>query len=170
MRHSYIDRPRRIRAPRATPRSRARFLPALMALPAVGVLWLTVGLPMLSQLTGAGGSGPLARTVVFETQASGSGAGGDGGAPAPQTVASVTVSNDVLSSYHAEVARRARAHARAAKKLNAKGQNPALPQPALHGATPSSPSRSPSRPHNSATSPAHSASGGGVRGWRVNRQ
>jgi len=50
LRHSYIDRPRRIRAPLATPRSRGRFLPAVVALPVVAVLWVTVGLPVLSQV------------------------------------------------------------------------------------------------------------------------
>src|SRR5205814_9933172 len=78
MRHSYIERPRRIRAPRATRRSRARFLPAVVALPAVAVLWLTVGLPMLSQLTSAGASNRFARKVVFTTQAGGAGADVDG--------------------------------------------------------------------------------------------
>src|SRR5438045_374645 len=101
MRHSYIDRPRRIRAPRATPRSRARFLPAVVALPAVAVLWLTIGLPMLSQLTSAGGSNRFARKVVFTTQAGGAGADASG----PQTVAAATVSDQVLAAYRADVAR-----------------------------------------------------------------
>jgi hypothetical protein len=139
MRHSYIDTPRRIRAPRATPRSRARFLPAVVALPAVAVLWLTVGLPMLSQLTSAAGSNPLGRTVVFAAQATGPGAGADGGLPAPQTVAAATVSNQVLAGYQAEVARRAQARAHVVTKRNAKvPPNLALPQPALRGATPDS--------------------------------
>src|SRR6266536_3165289 len=138
MRHSYIDRPRRIRAPRATPRSRARFLPAVMALPAVSLLWLTVGLPMLSQLTSAGGSNRLARTVVFAAEASGSGEGSGGGASAPQTVAATTVSKEALSAYHAEIVRRAQAHVRAAIKAKAKLRNPSLPQPPLPGATPES--------------------------------
>ena len=43
MRHSYIDRPRRIRAPRATARSRGRFLPAVvpfsLAIAVGGAVW-----------------------------------------------------------------------------------------------------------------------------------
>src|SRR5207249_872050 len=98
MRHSYIDRPRRIRAPRATPRSRARFLPAVVALPAVAVLWLTIGLPMLSQLTSAGGSNRLGRSVVFGAQGSDPGVGPASGASAPETVATAIVSNEALAA------------------------------------------------------------------------
>jgi hypothetical protein len=105
-----------------------------MALPAVALLWLTVGLPMLSQLTNAGASNQLARKVVFTTQAGGSGAGADGGAAGPQTVAAATVSNEVLSAYRAEVAKRSRAHVRAAMK--AKDLSVALPQPTPAGAAP----------------------------------
>ena len=104
MRHSYIDGPRRIRAPRATPRSRVRFLPAIVALPAVAALWLTVGLPVLSQVTGAGAGNRETRNVVFSTEA-GDGSGSSAGAGAPQTIAAATVSNQVLAAYHAEVAR-----------------------------------------------------------------
>ena len=85
MRHSYIDGPRRIRSPRATPRSRVRFLPAIVALPTVAALWLTVGLPVLSQVTGAGAGNREARNVVFSTQASGGGSGSSPGGATAQT-------------------------------------------------------------------------------------
>jgi hypothetical protein len=110
-------------------------LPAVVALPAVAVLWLTIGLPMLSQLTGAGASNQLARKVVFTTQAGDSGTGASGGAAGPQTVTAVTVSNEVLSAYRAEVAKRSRAHVRAATRK--KDLSVALPQPTHAGAAPS---------------------------------
>jgi hypothetical protein len=131
MRHSYIDGPRRIRAPRATPRSRVRFLPAIVALPAVAALWLTVGLPVLSQVTSAGAGNRAARTVVFSTEAGGGGSGGSaGGAAGPQTVAAATVSNQVLAAYHEEEAQ-AWARARAKTHAKAKAASPTLPQPTL---------------------------------------
>jgi hypothetical protein len=138
LRHSYIDRPRRIRAPRATPPSRTRFLPAFVALPVVAVLWVTVGLPVLSQVTGAGGSNRLARSVVFGAQATRMGDGTEGSSSVPQTEAAAIVSEKVLAAYHAEVAKRARAHARAAGKLNAIGAKLARPQPALSASAPDS--------------------------------
>src|SRR5919201_5054226 len=100
MRHSYIQRPRRIRAPRATARSRSRFLPVVLAGPIVVVLWVTIGLPMLSQLTNAASGNRLARKVVFEAQAGAPGGAGGGGT-APATAAAAVVSNDVLTAYHA---------------------------------------------------------------------
>ena len=130
MRRSYIDRPRRIRAPRATARSRPRFVPVLLAGPIVVVLWVTIGLPMLSQLTSAAGVNRLARKVVFEAQG---GAPEGAGGGAPTTEAAAIVSKQVLAAYRAEVARRARIHARrqaARKKLP---EIPNLPSPALGG-------------------------------------
>jgi hypothetical protein len=138
LRHSYIDRPRRIRAPRATPPSRTRFLPAVVALPVVAVLWVTVGLPVLSQVTGAGGSNRLARSVVFAAQATGTGGGTGGASSVPQTEAATIVSEKVLAAYHAEVAKRARARARAAAKVNAIDAKLALPQPARSAMAPDS--------------------------------
>jgi hypothetical protein len=140
LRHSYIDRPRRIRAPRATPPSRTRFLPAVVALPVVAVLWVTVGLPVLSQVTGAGGGNRLARSVVFGAQATGTGGGTGGASSVPQTEAAAIVSEKVLAAYHAEVAKRARARARAAAKLklNVIGAKVTLPQPALSASAPNS--------------------------------
>ena len=134
MRHSYINRPRRIRAPRATTRAHTRFLPAVAALPVVGVLWVTVGLPVLSQVTGAGSSKRLARDVVFAAQVGrGGGAGGNSGLP--QVEAATTVSSKVIAEYHAEVAKRARARSSAATKAKAKRGNFALPQLRLPGPT-----------------------------------
>ncbi len=106
----------------------------MVALPAVAVLWLTVGLPMLSQLTSAGASNRFARKVVFTTQAGGAGADASG----PQTVAAATVSDQVLAAYRADVARHSRAHARgapSAKAANLPLPLP-LPQPALRGDAP----------------------------------
>ena len=127
MRHSYIDGPRRIRAPRATPRSRARFLPAIVALPAVAALWLTVGLPVLSQVTGAGAGNRESRNVFFSTEATAGGSGGSaGGASGPQTVAAATVSKQVLAAYHAEVAQ-ARARAMSSGTIGTIGTTSAAP-------------------------------------------
>jgi type II secretory pathway pseudopilin PulG len=82
----------------------------LLAGPIVVVLWVTIGLPMLSQLTGAAGANRLARKVVFEAQPAGpGGSGADEGAPA--TVAAAVISKQALAAYHAEVARRRRARA-----------------------------------------------------------
>jgi hypothetical protein len=139
MRHSYIQRPRRIRAPRATTRSRSRFLPVVLAGPIVVVLWVTIGLPMLSQLTGAAGGNRLARKVVFEAQAGAPGEPGRGDA-APATAAAAVVSKRVLAAYHAEVARRERIQARrraAHTKLLAELTlpSPVLPGPAAGSTT-----------------------------------
>lgn len=136
MRRSYIDGPRRIRAPRAAPRSRVRFLPAVVALPAVAALWLTVGLPVLSQVTGAGAGNRQARNVVFSTEARAGDSGGSAaGAATPQTVAAATISNKVLASYHAEVAlAQARVHAKARAK--ARAAKPILPQPTVSSRAP----------------------------------
>jgi hypothetical protein len=170
MRHSYIDGPRRIRAPRATPRSRVRFLPAVVALPAVAVLWLTVGLPVLSQVTGAGAGARQARNVVFSMEASGSGTGGS--SAAPQSVAAATVSNQVLASYHAEVAQgQARAHAKARAKE--KAAQPVLPKPTRRAHAPGTatlatadttstapPQQTSSSPPSKGKSPGTGSSGG----------
>ena len=104
----------------------------MVALPAVAVLWLTVGLPMLSQLTSAGASNRFARKVVFTTQAGGAGADASG----PQTVAAATVSDQVLAAYRADVARHSRAHARGAPSAKAANLPLPLPQPALRGDAP----------------------------------
>ena len=53
MRHSYVQRPRRLPSARAITRRRSRALPFVLALPLVGVLWVTIGLPILSNLTTA---------------------------------------------------------------------------------------------------------------------
>jgi len=132
----------------------------------VAVLWVTVGLPVLSQVTGAGSSNRLARSVVFGAQATGTGGGTGGAFSVPQTEAAAIVSEKVLAAYHAEVAKRARARARAAAKLNAIGAKLARPQPALSGsardsatfATADQPQAPTSQP--SATPPAKDTSPG----------
>ena len=131
MRRSYIDRPRRIRAPRATARSRPRFVPVLLAGPIVVVLWVTIGLPMLSQLTSAAGVNRLTRKVVFEAQGGAPEGGGGGGAPT--TEAAAIVSKQVLAAYRAEVARRERIHARRQAARSKLPAIPNLPSPALGG-------------------------------------
>ena len=130
MRRSYIDRPRRIRAPRATARSRPRFVPVLLAGPIVVVLWVTIGLPMLSQLTSAAGVNRLTRKVVFEAQG---GAPEGAGGGAPTTEAAAIVSKQVLAAYRAEVARRERIHARRQAARSKLPAIPNLPSPALGG-------------------------------------
>jgi hypothetical protein len=104
----------------------------------VAVLWVTVGLPVLSQVAGAGGSNRLARSVVFAAQAAGSGGGAGGASSVPQTEATAIVSEKVLAAYHAEVVKRAHARARAAAKVNAIGARLALPQPARSASAPDS--------------------------------
>ncbi len=106
----------------------------MFALPLVAALWVTVGLPVLSQLTGGTGVDRLSRKVVFEAHANGQDGGAAGGAAAPLAEATATVSNQVLAAYHAEVLHRAQAHARATKR--AKQTAPALPRPALPSTTP----------------------------------
>ena len=52
MRH-YIDRPRRLPAPRVGRLRRTRFAPVALALPLVTVMWLTIGLPIFAELSGS---------------------------------------------------------------------------------------------------------------------
>ncbi|MDP9308645.1 MAG: hypothetical protein M3P15_10120, partial [Actinomycetota bacterium] len=106
----------------------------MFALPLVAALWVTVGLPVLSQLTGATGGNRVSRKVVFEAHANGQGGGAAGGAAAPLAEATATVSKQVLAAYHAEVLHRAQAHARLTKRT--KQTAPALPRPALPSTTP----------------------------------
>lgn len=106
----------------------------MFALPLVAALWVTVGLPVLSQLTNATGGNRLSRKVVFEAHANGQDGGAAGGAAAPLAEATATVSKQVLAAYHAEVLHRAQARARATKK--AKQAAPALPRSALPSTTP----------------------------------
>jgi hypothetical protein len=137
LRHSYIDRPRRIRAPRATTRSRGRFVPAVVALPVVAVLWVTVGLPVLSQVTSGSGTNRLARSVVFAAHAAGSGGGSGPGTDSsvPQTEAAAIVSDKVLAAYRAEVAKLVQARAQA-RALNGLAGNLGLPHPSLPKSAP----------------------------------
>ena len=106
----------------------------MFALPLVAALWVTVGLPVLSQLTGGTGVDRLSRKVVFEAHANGQDGDPGGGAAAPLAEATATVSSQVLAAYHAEVLHRAQARARLTKR--AKQTAPALPRPALPSTTP----------------------------------
>jgi len=102
----------------------------------VGVLWVTVGLPVLSQVTGGSGSNRLARSVVFAAQGAGSGGFGPGtDSSVPQTEAAAIVSNKVLAAYHAEVAKRAQARAQA-RAINTSAGKLGLPHPSLPATTP----------------------------------
>src|SRR3954452_1839158 len=53
MRRSYIDLPRRLPSARSLARSRSRALPFMLALPLVGVLWVTIAMPILGDVTTA---------------------------------------------------------------------------------------------------------------------
>jgi hypothetical protein len=68
MRRSYIDLPRRLPSARSLARPRSRALPFLLALPLVALLWVTIGLPILGEVTTASStdrrglvSGPVAQ-------------------------------------------------------------------------------------------------------------
>ena len=83
MRRSYIDLPRRLPSARSLARSRSRALPFMLALPLVGVLWVTIGLPILGEVTTASATDRRARDAFlrgFGPQAPGShgGQGVDG--------------------------------------------------------------------------------------------
>src|ERR1051326_6044707 len=97
MRH-YVELPRRLPSARKIARTRSRALPVLLALPLVAVLWITIGLPILSDATteSAGGNS-RARNAYFRAQSSGSARSGDGNGPL-QTVSVTTFSQAVLRS------------------------------------------------------------------------
>lgn len=77
MRHSYIDRPRRLPAPRAGRLRRTRFAPVALGLALVTLMWLTIGLPIFAELSvGSGGEG-RARDVTFDSEIGSSASGGD---------------------------------------------------------------------------------------------
>jgi len=95
MRH-YVELPRRLPSARTIARTRSRALPVLLALPLVAVLWVTIGLPMLSEATTASASDRRARDAFFYAQ--GSGSGGSGGDNPSQTVGVTTFSHAVLRS------------------------------------------------------------------------
>jgi hypothetical protein len=65
MRH-YVDLPRRLPSARSIARTRSRALPILLALPLVAILWVTIGLPIISTATTASVSDRRARDVVFQ--------------------------------------------------------------------------------------------------------
>jgi len=72
MRH-YVDLPRRLPSARTLARTRSRALPIVIALPLVAILWVTIGLPIISTATGSTFSNRRARNLVFL------GGGGPGG-------------------------------------------------------------------------------------------
>jgi hypothetical protein len=71
----YIDRPRRLPAPRAVLLRRTRLAPVALALPLVTLMWLTIGLPIFAELSSAGSADGVARDVVFGSAIAGSGTG-----------------------------------------------------------------------------------------------
>ena len=79
MRHSYIDRPRRLPAPRAGRLRRTRFAPVALALPLVTLMWLTIGLPIFAEVSVAGGGDGRARDVAFGAEIANRGSGGGNG-------------------------------------------------------------------------------------------
>src|SRR5919204_644143 len=96
MRH-YVDPPRRLPSARSIARTRSRALPVLLALPLVAVLWVTIGLPILSDATTSTVTDRRARDAFFQPQGSGSG-GSRGGGNGSQTIALATFSQAVLRS------------------------------------------------------------------------
>src|SRR6266516_2757398 len=96
MRH-YVELPKRLPSARKLARTRSRALPVLLALPLVGVLWVTIGLPILSDATTGAVSNRRARDVSFTSSGSpnGSGKSGDSGSA---TVALTTFAPDVLQA------------------------------------------------------------------------
>ena len=64
MRHSYIDRPRRLPAPRAVLLRRTRLAPFGLALALVTLMWLTIGLPIFAELSSAGSGNGRARDIT----------------------------------------------------------------------------------------------------------
>jgi hypothetical protein len=95
MRH-YIDRPRRLSAPRVGRLRRTRFAPVALALPLVTLMWLTIGLPIFAELSTAGSGNGRARDVTFRSEIAGDGSGGDRGGGVPYTVAAATVSPRIV--------------------------------------------------------------------------
>src|SRR6266487_3827336 len=90
MRHSRVEKPRRLRPARAVLRARSRALPFALAIPLVALAWLTIGLPVLANLTSASGSGNRrARNTVFVATAATA-------RSRPQVEAAVTFSPAVL--------------------------------------------------------------------------
>src|SRR4029450_3331979 len=102
MRHTYIDRPRRLPAPRAVLFRRARFAPVALALPLVTLMWLTIGLPIFAELSSAGGGPSGGAGGIFGSASAGT-AGGGGSQPrgnspngTTTTIAAATVSPAIV--------------------------------------------------------------------------
>ena len=101
MKH-YVELPRRLPSARKLARTRSRALPFVIALPLVAVLWVTIGLPILSSETSASVSNRRSRDVVFEADGSGSRGSGHGD-QGSQTVSVATFSPDVLHAVGVEL-------------------------------------------------------------------
>src|SRR5436853_5855799 len=71
MERSYIKRPENLPAPGAVLGRRSRAVPLAIAVVLVSVLWLTIGLPVLGQLTDASGGTHADRRLAFSATAQG---------------------------------------------------------------------------------------------------
>src|SRR5690242_17772193 len=96
MRH-YVELPRRLPSARSIARTRSRALPVLLALPLVALLWITIGLPMLSDATTASASDLRTRETFLHGLGSAAGGSRSGDEPS-QTVAVATFSPAALRS------------------------------------------------------------------------
>ena len=101
MKH-YVQLPKRLPSARKIARTRSRALPFVIALPLVAVLWVTIGLPILSSETSGSVSNRRSRDVVFQADGSGSG-GSKHGDQASATVSFATFSPDVLHAVGVEL-------------------------------------------------------------------
>src|SRR6478609_4055608 len=95
MRH-YVDLPRRLPSARSIARTRSRALPILLALPLVAILWVTIGLPIISTATTTSISDRRARDVVFR-----GGFGDHGSAHHGSTAQTISVSTFLPSVLRA---------------------------------------------------------------------
>src|SRR5436309_5669654 len=94
MRHSYVKRPQRLPSARAIARPRSRALPFVLALPLVALLWVTIGLPILSNVTSASAGDRRSRNGYLQ----GAGQAGKSGSQAGETVSVATFSQAVLQT------------------------------------------------------------------------
>src|SRR5438094_448923 len=97
MRH-YVELPRRLPSARKIARTRSRALPVLLALPLVAFLWITIGLPILSNATSASASDLRSHNAFFRGSGAGASGGSRGENGASQTVSFTTFSQAVLRS------------------------------------------------------------------------
>lgn len=83
---------------------RSRFVPLAIALPLMLGLWLTIGLPIFAELSGAAGGNDAMRDFLFDAGASGAtgGNGGDRGPSSPGFVAAAIVDPKVVRQVRLE--------------------------------------------------------------------